>query len=129
METIIKITNIINMVPVEVWQSIGSAIILSPALLPVTRWVKKNRDGLKMALVMGSSILVAFVAFVNTNPTIVADNYWLQVLLVIGQGLLTFALTQPIWYGAVKPLRNKVRQAVADSDKLNDDIRSARVAQ
>ncbi len=115
------VLNMVNSVPSEVWEVLISALFVSPFALGIKKWFHIHREIVMLLWVMGAAFFTAALAYNANTP------FLNPAVMIPLQGLVTFALSQPAYYLIFKPLRNKVRQAVADSAELNDDIRSAKV--
>lgn len=115
--------NVATALTPEQWQIAGetviSAVLLSPFMAGVKKWFNVHRELLMTIYVIGGAIVTAAIAYVRDTP---GTAPWLIIPL---QGLVTFALSQPVYYGLVKPIRNKVRVAVAEAKALNDAKRAA----
>lgn len=121
------ILDALNQVPAEAWtaavQIVLSAVIVSPLALGLKKWWKIEGEKVMLGLVILGSLLATVVAYLQSDPQFAP---W----IVLVQGGLTFATTQPIYYLFIKPLfltlgswfASQVEQAA----QLND-VKSATV--
>lgn len=129
MQILNDILNTLNQVPSQVWdmaiQIILSAVLTSTAALGVKKWLDVNRERLMVVGVMAASFIGPVLIYLKTVPEFAA---W----IVLVQGGLVFATTQPVYYFFVKPLFQKLSAGLAsqllkaeEMNKVKNDLKSA----
>lgn len=95
-----SILNTLNSISPEVWsvivQSVVSALIVSPLFVAVKKWFSVDGEKKMLFLVMLGSFAAAAVAYLVTVPSFAP---W----IILAQGWLVFATTQPVYLYFVKP--------------------------
>ena len=113
--------NFINSLPPEVWEVLVSALFLSPFMAGIKKWFNIHREFVMTMYVIGGACVTAALAYIQSAPDFAP---WLIIPL---QGLVTFAVSQPVYYGIVKPMRRRIAEWNEQSDKIVEAKRSAAV--
>ena len=113
------VLNFINSLPPEVWETLIAALFLSPFMLGIKKWLNIHRELVMTLYVIGGAFITAALAYVQSTPDFAP---WLVIPI---QGLVTFALSQPVYYAIVKPLRNRWRTLVTEAEEVNNSKRAA----
>lgn len=117
--------NTLNQVPPEAWSIIIeiaiSALIVSPFMLGLKKWFKIHGEKLMVLLVAFFSIAASVVAY------LIADPYFAPWIILV-QGWLTFATTQPVYYLLVKPFFGKLGAWFTDQVAKATQITEAKAA-
>lgn len=116
-----SILHALNSISPEAWsvvvQSVVAALIVSPLFVGVKKWFSVDGEKKMLFLVMLGSIGAAAVAYMLSVPSFAP---W--VILV--QGWLTFATTQPIYLYFVKPTFKRLgvwfSEKLAEAAALNE---------
>ncbi len=105
LENLKQVLDILNDVPAEVWsvviETVVGALIVSPVMLGIKKWFSIDGEKKMVVFVMIGSMLAAVAAYMLTVPEFAP---W----LILVQGWLVFATTQPVYYLFIKPLVRKL---------------------
>lgn len=100
-----SILNTANQVPDEVWSAIieviMAALVVSPVMVGLKKWWKIHSEKVMMATVMLGSLGAAALIYLQTDPRFAP---WVIVI----QGWLVFATTQPVYFLFIKPLFRRI---------------------
>lgn len=129
MEILQHVLNVLNQVPSEAWdmiiQIVVSAVVISPVALGIKKWLEVNSEKLMIAGVMLASLAAPALLYLKDVPQFAA---W----IVLVQGGLVFATTQPVYYFFIKPLFRKLGvwfggqvAKAAEVKAFQDDLKSA----
>lgn len=129
MEILHHALNILNQVPREAWdmviQIVVSAVVISPAALGIKKWLEVNSEKLMLIGVMTASVAAPALLYLKDMPQFAA---W----IVLVQGGLVFATTQPVYYFFIKPLSRKIGvwfggqiAKAAEVKAFQEDLKSA----
>lgn len=95
----------VNSLPPEVWpivtEIIVSALVVSPVMLGIKKWFSIDGEKKMVIFVMIGSMIASIVAYMLTVPEFAP---W----LILVQGWLVFATTQPVYYLFIKPLFRRI---------------------
>lgn len=124
MDILQNILNTLNGVPSEVWsvviETIVGALVASPLVLGIKKWLSINSEKVMLATTILMSMVAAGAAYAINDPVFTA---WLIPI----QGWLIFATTQPVYMYAIKPLIRKIQSVIAEAVVLNTEVKSAAV--
>jgi hypothetical protein len=129
MELLHNALSLLNQVPQEAWSMITeifvSAVVISPVALGIKKWLEVNSEKLMIAGVMIASVAAPALLYLKSVPEFAA---W----IVLVQGGLVFATTQPVYYFFVKPLCRRLGTwfggevaKAAEVQAFEKDIKSA----
>lgn len=124
MDILQNILNTLNGVPSEVWtvviETIVGALVASPLVLGIKKWLSINSDKVMLLTTILMSMVAAGAAFAINDPVFSA---W----LIPVQGWLIFATTQPIYFYLVKPLIQRIQAVIAESITFDHEVKSAAI--
>lgn len=114
----------LNSVPSEVWlvvaETIIAALVASPLVVGIKKWLKINSDKVMLVTAILTSIGTAAAAYAINDP---AFSAW----LIPVHGWLIFATTQPVYRFLVKPIINKIQSIITEAVAFNNEVKSATV--
>lgn len=130
MDTLIQILTrtleIVNSVPAEIWSTIIeiliSAVIVSPIALGLKKWFSIDSDKKMIVIVSIGSFVTATAAYLLTVPEFAP---W----IIIVQGWLTLATTQPVYYFFIKPFFKRLGAWFTEQITKATQITEAKAAQ
>lgn len=114
---LINIKSVVNGVPTQVWVTLfgGVAVAISSEAFKIINQIKSNsRMRVLVTILSGAYAVVMYL--INTRP----DLPWVALI----QGLAVYASSQPVYFKAVKPLRQIVTAKLAQSN-LKEEAQSA----
>jgi hypothetical protein len=124
-----QILSLLNQVPQGVWdmiiQVVMSAVTVSPIGLALKKWWNIESEKIMLSLVMFASVAAPALLYLKSDPQFAG---W----IVLVEGGLVFATTQPVYYFFVKPLGKKMGTwfggelaKAASIKQAQEDIKSA----
>jgi hypothetical protein len=122
-----SLLNLINSVPAATWdilvETLASAVLVSPVMVAIKKWFSVDGEKKMMFLVILGSMLASAGLYLREVPELAP---W----VVVVQGWLIFATTQPVYFLFVKPLIRSIKKrfaaAIAKATALNE-VKSAAV--
>lgn len=112
--------NVLNILPVEVYETVISALFATSFGIWVKRFVTSNRDGIMVANVVGAAMMAASVAYLANNPKY---GPW----LIVAQGAIAYVLSQGFFFKLVKPVKKELAHRKEVKASEADEKLSARV--
>lgn len=121
-----KILETLNSVPAEIWSTlieiIVSAVIVSPVALAIKKWFSIDGEKKMVFIVTIGSFAAATATYMLTVPEFAP---W----IILVQGWLTLATTQPVYYFFIKPLFRRIGAWFTDQIAKATQISEAKAAQ
>lgn len=125
-ELFTKILETANSVPPEIWSTIIeiliSAIVVSPIALGIKKWFSIDGEKKMVVIVTIGSFAAATGAYLLTVPEFAP---W----MILVQGWLTLATTQPVYYFFIKPMFKRLGNWFTDQITKATQISEAKAAQ
>lgn len=125
MEHLHQVLNILNTIPADVWsvvvEIIVSALVVSPLFIGIKKWWNINGEIKMFLLVFAGSFVAAVSAYALTIPQFAP---W----IILVQGWLIFATTQPVYFLAAKPLFRRLGAWFSDQISKASTINEAKAA-
>ena len=120
-----QILQAVNSVPAEIWgtiiEIIISAVIVSPIALGIKKWFSIDGEKKMVLIVTVGSFIAATATYLLTVPEFAP---W----VIIVQGWLTLATTQPVYYFFIKPLFRRLGDWFTDQITKATQITEAKAA-
>lgn len=102
------------------WDLVAASGILSPVVLLVKKWLSIQSEKVMMTLVLVLSMLGSAVTYIlsttSADPTIIA-----------AQGFIVAAMSQPVYYLAVKPFSVWLGAELAKARAFDAEVKSAAI--
>lgn len=116
-QTLQTVNSIAQMIP---WDLVIASGVLSPVVLVIKKWLSIQSEKVMMTLVLLVSMIGATASYLlgttSSDPTIIAV-----------QGFMVAAMSQPVYYLAVKPFSAWLGAELAKARAFDAEVKSAAI--